>query len=247
MSGAGRTTCLKILEDLGYEAVDNLPVNLLGRVLRGDDAGPDRLAMGVDSRTRGFAPRGCGHAGRRPGQRGGRAAYLDCDDEVLRRRFTETRRRHPLADLPGVRDALLALMEGLVLTVGDLIWHPAQGRPRTFEEIRRLEPQHGVAPGLSLRVGGQADHAAVVGEECHRVVEPMLALWQRVHGGPRFRGRRLQQADLLAGILDLVRESRRPARARCHPAAARSSDIHLGGPRAMVLPYISVSRSCQDQ
>ena len=35
MSGAGRTTCLKILEDLGYEAVDNLPVNLLGRVLRG--------------------------------------------------------------------------------------------------------------------------------------------------------------------------------------------------------------------
>ena len=56
MSGAGRTSCLKILEDLGYEAVDNLPVNLLGRVLRGDDAGPDRLAIGVDSRTRGFAP-----------------------------------------------------------------------------------------------------------------------------------------------------------------------------------------------
>ena len=57
MSGAGRTTCLKMLEDLGYEAVDNLPVNLLGRLAARDDGeAPDRLAIGMDSRTRGFAP-----------------------------------------------------------------------------------------------------------------------------------------------------------------------------------------------
>ena len=63
---------------------------------------------GVDSRTRGFAAgAGRGHGGRTPGpacEAG--LLYLDCDDEVLRRRFTETRRRHPLADLPGVRDAI---------------------------------------------------------------------------------------------------------------------------------------------
>lgn len=107
MSGAGRTTCLKILEDLGYEAVDNLPVNLLGRVLRGDDAGPDRLAVGVDSRTRGFAAARVAAmvADARASVEAG-LLYLDCDDEVLRRRFTETRRRHPLSDLAGVRDAI---------------------------------------------------------------------------------------------------------------------------------------------
>ncbi|MFZ1431503.1 MAG: RNase adapter RapZ [Geminicoccaceae bacterium] len=108
MSGAGRTTCLKILEDLGFEAVDNLPVNLLGRVLRGDDAGPNRLAVGVDSRTRGFtAARVAAVLAEARSATRACLLYVDCDDEVLRRRFTETRRRHPLADAAGVRDALV--------------------------------------------------------------------------------------------------------------------------------------------
>jgi RNase adapter protein RapZ len=113
MSGAGRTTCLKILEDIGYEAVDNLPFNLLGRILRGDDGGAAaRLAVGFDSRSRGFTP------GRLLGLLGEVRAlrpaapcllFLDCDDEVLRRRFTESRRRHPMADQPGgVAEALAA-------------------------------------------------------------------------------------------------------------------------------------------
>src|SRR5690349_14636476 len=109
MSGAGRTTCLKMLEDHGFEAVDNLPVNLLGPILRGHTAGPDRLAIGVDSRTRGFVPERIVDvlAEARAGVQA-RLLFLECDDEVLRRRFTETRRRHPLADLPGVSDALAA-------------------------------------------------------------------------------------------------------------------------------------------
>ena len=48
MSGAGRTTCLKMLEDLGYEAVDNLPVNLLGRLVRDGADAPERLARTGD-------------------------------------------------------------------------------------------------------------------------------------------------------------------------------------------------------
>ncbi len=107
MSGAGRSTCLKILEDLGYGAVDNLPVNLLERIVRDDPAGPDRLAIGVDSRTRGFAPgRVLAALGEARAARRSCLLYLECDDEVLRRRFTESRRRHPLSDLPGVGDAL---------------------------------------------------------------------------------------------------------------------------------------------
>ena len=109
MSGAGRTTCLKLLEDLGFEAVDNLPVNLLGRVVREDTAGPERLAIGMDSRTRGFAPEQVLAALQQARAAGGICLlFCECDDEVLRRRFTETRRRHPLADLPGVSDALAA-------------------------------------------------------------------------------------------------------------------------------------------
>ena len=112
MSGAGRTTCLKLLEDLGFEAVDNLPVNLLGRVVREDTAGPERLAIGMDSRTRGFAPEQVLAALQQARAAGGTCLlFCECDDEVLRRRFTETRRRHPLADLPGVSDALAAERE----------------------------------------------------------------------------------------------------------------------------------------
>lgn len=101
MSGAGRTTALKALEDLGFEAVDNLPVTLLGSLVRPGDRLDHDLAIGIDCRTRAFSPpdlikqiatRRTG-AGRPDPQ----LLFLDCEDEILRRRFNETRRRHPLA------------------------------------------------------------------------------------------------------------------------------------------------------
>ena len=103
MSGAGKSTALKILEDLGFEAIDNLPLSLLADLVRARDEGERRgpLALGVDSRTRGFDPgdieRYLGPllAARTPG--GIALLFLDCETEVLRRRFSETRRRHPLA------------------------------------------------------------------------------------------------------------------------------------------------------
>jgi UPF0042 nucleotide-binding protein len=110
MSGAGRTTCLKALEDLGYEAVDNLPVGLLGRVFRAEaDGGPRDVAVGMDSRTRDFEPRRLlqefQELRRRPA---GAPALLffDCEDEELQRRFSASRRRHPLADHLPVDEAL---------------------------------------------------------------------------------------------------------------------------------------------
>ena len=56
MSGAGRTTALKALEDLGFEAVDNLPVTLLGSLVRPGDRLERDLAIGIDCRTRAFDP-----------------------------------------------------------------------------------------------------------------------------------------------------------------------------------------------
>ena len=106
--GAGKTTALKVLEDLGWETIDNFPIRLLGRVIepRAADStelrGP--LAIGFDSRTRGFDPRAVIE---RVKKLAGRedleltTLFLDCSGQELERRFNETRRRHPLAhDLP---------------------------------------------------------------------------------------------------------------------------------------------------
>jgi RNase adapter protein RapZ len=133
LSGAGHTTALKVLEDLGYEAVDNLPLFLLGG-LAGDVGGAEirPMAIGVDSRTRDFTAAALAeHRDRLKSDPGleVRLLYLDCGDEALRRRFTETRRRHPLAlDRPvddGIRRerALLAPLResaDLVIDTTDL-------------------------------------------------------------------------------------------------------------------------------
>lgn len=100
MAGAGRTTALKALEDCGFEAVDNLPATLLGSLVRPGDRLARDLAIGIDCRTRAFdPPRLVQEIVERRGDENPhlRLLFLDCEDEILRRRFAETRRRHPLA------------------------------------------------------------------------------------------------------------------------------------------------------
>ena len=107
--GAGKSTALNELEDLGWETLDNFPIRLLDRVLepgasRSDAAPPAPLAIGFDARTRGFAPH---QIIEQVKELAGRddieltTLFLDCSDAELVRRFNETRRRHPLAvDMP---------------------------------------------------------------------------------------------------------------------------------------------------
>jgi UPF0042 nucleotide-binding protein len=108
MSGAGRSTALKALEDMGYEAVDNLPLSLLPNLLVAPAQRPP-LAIGVDVRTRDF---GVGALLAALDQLVAdhhldlRIVFLDCEDERLVRRYTETRRRHPLAGDRPVRDGI---------------------------------------------------------------------------------------------------------------------------------------------
>jgi UPF0042 nucleotide-binding protein len=106
MSGAGRTTALKALEDMGYEAVDNLPVTLLGHVLRPGEPPAAPMAIGIDCRTRAFDPVGLATLLESSEPAHVRLLFLDCDDEILHRRFTETRRRHPLAGDRPVTDGI---------------------------------------------------------------------------------------------------------------------------------------------
>jgi UPF0042 nucleotide-binding protein len=113
LSGAGRGTALNALEDMGYVAVDNVPLPLLGDLMRstsgstGELAAP--LAFGVDTRTFGFDPhdlvRRMRDLRRRP-DIVARLLFLDCDSEALQRRYTESRRPHPLAPDRPVKDGI---------------------------------------------------------------------------------------------------------------------------------------------
>jgi UPF0042 nucleotide-binding protein len=100
MSGAGLSTVLKIFEDLGYEAVDNLRLGLV-TTLVGDDRTAGRpLAIAIDSRNAHFAVEDLLAVRKQLAADdvlNVQLIFLECSDEALQRRFTETRRRHPLA------------------------------------------------------------------------------------------------------------------------------------------------------
>ena len=106
VSGAGKSSALKLLEDLGYEAVDNMPLSLVSRLVLGTD-GPNTglldgapLAIGVDIRTRDFDTTAflslLDRMEASP-EVSASLLFMDCDDDALGRRFEATRRRHPLA------------------------------------------------------------------------------------------------------------------------------------------------------
>ncbi len=103
LSGAGKSTALRTLEDLGWEVVDNLPLSLLDHLLATPPSIGARerpLAIGLDSRTRGFdATRVVSqvHALEHDHLYPVETLFLDCSGVELVRRYSETRRRHPLA------------------------------------------------------------------------------------------------------------------------------------------------------
>lgn len=157
LSGAGRSTALRALEDLGYEAVDNPPLVLLAGLLHADAPAPRPMAIGIDVRTRDFAaPTSLALLDRIVAESGRRTTllFLDCEDEVLGRRFTETRRRHPLATdrpvLDGIRrerEVVWPLRRRADLVIDTTALPPA--------ELKRILEGHfalGTAPGLALSV-----------------------------------------------------------------------------------------------
>jgi UPF0042 nucleotide-binding protein len=99
LSGAGKSTALHALEDLGFFCVDNLPVPVMDATLVAcEAAGLPRVAMGIDVRVRRFLDRAAEviESVRVPGHREVDILFLDAADETLLRRFSSTRRPHPL-------------------------------------------------------------------------------------------------------------------------------------------------------
>jgi UPF0042 nucleotide-binding protein len=118
LSGAGKSTCLRALEDLGYYCVDNLPVPLLPALVETKmGQGPTRVAVGIDARSQDHLQEfasvrarllAAGHAVD--------VLFLEAPDAVLVRRFSETRRRHPMGQLPeaiGIERARLRELRAL--------------------------------------------------------------------------------------------------------------------------------------
>lgn len=137
MSGAGLSTALKMFEDLGYEAVDNLRFSLIPALIRDSSDSPRPLAIAVDARN----PRFNSESLLRMASELADEQYLlvkilfmDCSDDILQQRFTATRRKHPLAiDRPmmdgirreremfwRVRDKANEMIDTSLLSVHDL-------------------------------------------------------------------------------------------------------------------------------
>jgi len=94
LSGAGMSSTLKYLEDLGYEVFDNFPLALVPPLIEDPITSEKPMAIGIDTRTRGFDPDAVKDTVRKLGAR---LVFITSDEAVLQKRFTETRRRHPLA------------------------------------------------------------------------------------------------------------------------------------------------------
>jgi len=110
LSGGGKTAAAKLFEDLGYAVVDNLPSELLpdlAELVSGDPTRYARIAIVLDVRS-GDAPLAFGRMRGALEGRGIRPQvfYLEARDEILIRRYSETRHRHPLGDQKGIASSI---------------------------------------------------------------------------------------------------------------------------------------------
>lgn len=156
-SGAGRSTAINVLEDLGFEAIDNIPLSLVPRLLEGPPLSSP-LVLGLDARNREFSADGLielvDSLHRAPGVLA-ELLFLDADVDTLTRRYSETRRRHPLSrndtPLAGITrelellGPLRARADHLIVTT-DLTPHQLRD-----EILHRFSPRLGLPMSLSVQ------------------------------------------------------------------------------------------------
>jgi UPF0042 nucleotide-binding protein len=160
MSGAGKSTVLDALEDMGWDVVDNLPADLLEPFVHsGSECRTANVAVGMDVRSRGFQPEalhGLIHsiAGLRP-----EIVYLDCAEAELMRRYGETRRRHPLAPDRPAEDGIARERRSTfpLRAAADVILDTTDLTPATLrDELRLRYGQESDQPVLTLTSFGFA-------------------------------------------------------------------------------------------
>ncbi|MEO3435563.1 RNase adapter RapZ [Inquilinus sp. CAU 1745] len=151
LSGAGMTTALKSLEDLGHEAIDNLPLALMPPLVDQIEPHGRPLAITIDSRTRDFSADALvAHVKALQAREDidARLLFVDCDPDVLQRRFTETRRRHPLAIDRPVSDGI-SREQQIVAPLRDQADLVIDTSILTIHELRRFLAAEFAEPGES--------------------------------------------------------------------------------------------------
>lgn len=156
MSGSGKSGALHTLEDLGYYCVDNLPAELLPEFVRrmqASEAAPSRIAVVIDARSLGdladvpVALSQAGALGANP-----RLLYLEARDEVVLRRYADTRRRHPLSHLGlALADAISLDRQALrpLRQIAEILIDTSE--MNTHQMRRRIQAEFGLGgAGLSL-------------------------------------------------------------------------------------------------
>ena len=157
MSGAGLSTALKAFEDIGYEAVDNLRIGLIPALVEDEEAADASLAVAIDTRNANFTVDDLLGVTQSLSQRPElevKLVFLECSDEALQRRFTETRRRHPLAIDRPVTDGIKRERE-MLWRLRDEADHVVDTSLLSVHDLRRILVGHyrlDSAPGLTLFV-----------------------------------------------------------------------------------------------
>jgi UPF0042 nucleotide-binding protein len=144
LSGSGKSIALQALEDLGYYCIDNLPASLLPhfteQLLGSQDGAPTNTAVGIDARNRAFLdvlPQSLARLEQLSVKY--RILFLEADENVLVKRFKETRRRHPLTDKH------TPLLEGIRLERKLL-------EPLSFNPALRIDTTHTTPHELRTRI-----------------------------------------------------------------------------------------------
>jgi len=125
LSGSGKSVALAVMEDAGFYCVDNLPVNMVGSLVETLRAsGTDRVALTIDART-GESVAGLPELVKRLRSAGieVRVVYLEAKSETLIKRYSETRRRHPLASSGLTLPECIAREKELVAGISDMAHH----------------------------------------------------------------------------------------------------------------------------
>ncbi|GBQ82875.1 RNase adapter RapZ [Asaia krungthepensis] len=151
LSGAGKSSILRVLEDLGYEVTDNPPLTLLDALAARTE---HPLAIGIDVRTRGFEARAVllalAHL-RTQHDLHVELLYATAETDVLLRRFTATRRRHPLDNSTGTAPGLVASIDQEIALLA-----PLRGAADLVIDTSDLPP-HDLRRLIESRFGHQND------------------------------------------------------------------------------------------
>ncbi len=144
LSGSGKSTAIKALEDVGFFCIDNLPIVLMDKFLTLAEHHEEirRVALGIDARERRFLDR-FQETVSRVREDGHRVdvLFLDCDDDVLMRRYSETRRRHPLEPETGSLAAGIEAERKLLASVRDAATWPLDTSRLNLHQLKAMVQQ----------------------------------------------------------------------------------------------------------